>query len=324
VSSRALIVRYSAIGDVVLATAPIVTFARAFPDARVDVLAGSIAHVLLQNNPYIAEVLPIDPKKAFWGVVKEIKDRKYNILINLQGNNRSAFLSMFSGTEVRVGSHSGWSFAYDLFVKDINERKHAVDFYYDVLSLVVPDGPKVLPWIYLLPEEVDAARKMLKDRGVGDRFVCFNPAVSCISREWLPEYYVELGIYIRDRGYDIVLLGGHSEHDIELCGDIASGIGEGAFSLAGGLTLRELAAVSSLCELFFTGDTGPMHIAAAVGTRVVAFFGPSDPVRAHPLGDMHEVFVSGLPCVGCYKKECETRKCMRLITPRMVLSRLGF
>ena len=323
-SSKALVVRYSAIGDVVLATAPVIAFAKAFPDARVDVLAGSVAHTLLENNPYITEVIPLDPKRAFWDVVREVRKRKYNLLLNLQGNNRSSLLSAFSGAEVKVGSHSSWSFAYDLFKRDVNERKHAVDFYFDVLSLIAPTLERHLPKIYLLPEEIERVGKMLKSRGVGERFVCFNPAVSCESREWLPEYYVELGRYLSGRGYDIVLLGGPSQHDVGLCDSIADGIGRRAFSFAGRLTLREVAAVSSRCELFFTGDTGPMHIAAAVGSRVVAFFGPSDPVRARPLGEGHEVFVSDLPCVGCYKKECESRRCMRLITPQLVLNRLGF
>ena len=97
-----------------------------------------------------------------------------------------------------------------------------------------------------------------------------------------------------------------------------SGNAAGPVNLAGRTSLKELAYLYSRCSVLVCTDTGPMHIAAAMGCRVVALFGPTSPLRTGPYGTGHSVIRSGIDCSPCFKKECDDTKCMKDITVDMV------
>jgi heptosyltransferase-2 len=139
------------------------------------------------------------------------------------------------------------------------------------------------------------------------------------AKRWPSENWTKLGKQITDNGSQILVFGSGDES--ELCQKIAQGIGGRSLNLAGSLTLRQSAALISLCRRFTTNDTGVMHLAAAVGTPVTAIFGSTNPDWTRPWGDRHHVIYNKEPCSPCYKRECRFGhyKCLKGISVSQAL-----
>jgi heptosyltransferase-2 len=184
---------------------------------------------------------------------------------------------------------------------------HRVAYY---LELLRPFGevprataPEIAP-----PAE---SRAWAEEAMAGTRWAGINPGATYgAAKQWYPERFVEVGRRLVARGYRVVVVGGPAE--AALGAKVAAGIGEGAQSLAGKTTLPRLAAAIGRCGVFVTNDTGPMHVAAAVGTPVVAIFGPTDPRTTSPFGDRHTLVRHEVPCAPCLLRECPIdHPCMR-------------
>jgi len=172
--------------------------------------------------------------------------------------------------------------------------------------------------IPLGPDDLDAARRVLAD--VPRPRVVLHPAARWGTKLWEPERWRTLAALLAEEGAGIVVTG--SQADMEMAAAICDGLQPAPRSLAGRLSLKTLAAVLRSADLMITVDSGPMHIAAALGTPVVALFGPTDPARTGPLGP-GRVLRQPLPCSPCLQRTCriaETRRCMRDIDAAAVLA----
>jgi len=147
--------------------------------------------------------------------------------------------------------------------------------------------------------------------GTHNPFVAVNPVAFWETKLWEEEKFAALCDRIREElGIGVVLTGGEAGP----LDRIRARMKTEAVNLGGQTTLRELAGLYGQAALLITTDSGPMHLAAAVGTPVVALFGPTDPARTGPYGAGHRVIRGGLSCIPCFRKRCETRDCMRGIT----------
>jgi ADP-heptose:LPS heptosyltransferase len=190
-------------------------------------------------------------------------------------------------------------------------------------ALGIPD----MPVLYDLPitgKEEEEAQKILALRGfVRERpFVAVNPVARWPSKLWIPERFKELAEGLVEKGFQVVFTG--SKEDQPLIDAMLGGFGPSVLRLDGQTTLKGLAAVYRSASALVSTDTGPMHLAAAVGTPVVALFGPTAPWRTGPYGQGHVVLRSRVACSPCFSRSCKTTAlepmaCMKRITAQQVV-----
>ena len=192
-------------------------------------------------------------------------------------------------------------------------RIHRVKYYHHLLeSLGKPPEPQA-PAIEVAPADDEWAVERLPK---GRPLVGINPGATYgEAKQWFPDRFIETARRLaKKRGASFAVVGGPAEREL---GDrVAAEIGPAAVSLAGRTSLPQLAAVIRRCSLFLTNDTGPMHVAAAVGVPIVAIFGPTDWVATPPYGDAHSIVRKPIECSPCLKRVCPLghHNCMKWVT----------
>lgn len=331
-----LIVKLSAVGDVIHTLPSLAALRRLYPEAHITWLVEEGASDLIAGHPYLDRVL-ISKRKTWLkdlrrgrGVsrtLKEVKtfledlrDRPYDIVIDFHGLLKSAFLVFLSRGKRKLGydslqEMSGWFYNEKIF-EDM--QKHAILRYLDFVAHLGanPENPE-----FVIPvSEENRARvdRLLGRHGIGpdDSFVAVNPVAYWDTKLWETEKFRELCRRMgEDLGTPVVLTGSRADGMLR---EISEGRPE-AVNLAGETTLRDLAEIYGRARLVVTTDSGPMHLAAAMGTPAVALFGPTDPKRTGPFGENHVVIRKDLPCSPCLLKKCERKACMKEITVTEVL-----
>ncbi len=311
---RVLLIKLRAIGDVVLATPALAEARRAWPEAEIDFLTEPPSRQVLEGNPDVSEVLVHDPHAPFAkqvDLVRRIRAKGYDLVIDLFGNPRSAWLTLLSGARTRVGF--GFRFrkmAYNVRVAPRGHLVHEVEFNLDALRAV---GVTVGPARLHFPVPDDAKRYIddfLASKGLADRLLIgLNNSGGWAAKRWMPEKAAELARrLVEDEGAAVIVLWGPGEED--QMGQVAAMAGRGAL-LAPPTDLHQLAALLVRLRLLVTTDSAPMHIAAAVGTKVVALFGPTNPLLQGPYGPGHVVVRNEqLGCLGCNRTRCDDGRCM--------------
>lgn len=281
---KILIIRLGSIGDVVLTTPVISALKLSYPDADVDFLVKKEYHELLIGNPHIRRVILFDGSrqkglKGLLEIAGELRKEGYTHVIDLHGNLRSRAISaLISGA--RTLRYDKQAVNRRLLLLGFKaQTKHTVDAYLSALApLSVGADLKPAPTtaIYLSQEEEKAAGSLLAQHGVleGSTIIGINPGARWQTKRWLKDGFVDVGKKaITELGAKVLVFGGPGE--VELSERVSEGIGRDAFSVAGKIGLRETAALIKRCSVFVTNDSGPMHMATAVGTPVVAIFGPT-------------------------------------------------
>lgn len=305
---KILIIRLGSIGDVVLTTPVIAALKLSHPDADLDFLVKKEYHELLVGNPNIRRVIPFDGSrhkglKGLLEIAGELRKEGYRYVIDLHGNMRSRVISaLIPGSKTL--RYDKQALKRRLLLHGFRPHtKHTVDAYLSVLAPLFIGAylkPTPATAIYLSQEEEKGAASFMAQHSVseGSTIVGLNPGARWQTKRWLEEGFIELGKRaVAELGAKVLIFGGPDE--IELSERVSDGIGIDAFSVAGKIGLREAAALIKMCSVFVTNDSGPMHIATAVGTPVVAIFGPT--VRGFgfsPLG-MSVVVEKELTCRPC-------------------------
>ncbi len=317
-----LVMRLYFLGDVVLATPVLEALKRRFPDARLTVLAKKRAAAVLTANPNVDEVVLYDgvadyhmPRRQ-WRLARRLRHERFDLAVDLSGNLLSSWLLWAADPGYRVGfNHAGFPRVLDYRIPYVAEGS-VVEH---LLSAVAPLGATAepLPRIYLTDEERTNVAELLAREGIsdGDPYAVLAPGANWEYRRWPAERHAALARLLRsEEGVRAVLTG--SAEEVELCAKVMAESGGSALSLAGRLDVRGLAAVAERGVLFVGSDSGPMHIAGAVGTPVVALFGPNTPDRFAPRGSRSRVIRHEYPCSPCDQKQCvrPDDPCMAAIT----------
>jgi len=205
-------------------------------------------------------------------------------------------------------------------VAPVDMNIHAVD---RELMLLEGIGIKTDEVLFNLPlghEHFRQIEALLRSKGIADpaRVVPINPVATWPTKLWDNAGFALVADWIIGQGMPVVFTGGKG--DKEVIDDIITRMQQPAVSLAGETTLKTLAALYRRAPLVISTDTGPMHLAAAVGTPVVAVFGSTAPWRTGPYGERHQVVRLDLPCSPCLKRECDHRRCMNDLPPAQVIS----
>jgi predicted lipopolysaccharide heptosyltransferase III len=320
---RILVIKLRYIGDVVLSTPLVEALKRSIPDATIDILVNEGTEGVLQNNPYLDRIWFV-PRNGGWRhllLVRALRERRYDLILDLSDGDRSAILGFLSGGRRRVGfNHEGrWrGKLYHQIASADRQKLHTVEYHRQVLGAIGCNAGRITPRLY--PSERDRARasELLRKAGLGaaEPFFLLCLGARWPFKRWPVERFAELAKEIhRSFGYSLILVGGGK--DKKGSDEIVLSCGPWAKSLAGETTMLETAAVAERAKFFIGNDAGPMHVAAAMETPVVALFGPTDPRVWGPVGERHRVLWKGIDCSPCWKGHSCVRgelNCMRQIS----------
>lgn len=335
---KILITRLSAIGDVIHALPTAYALRRKYPNAQIDWLVEIKAAPIVNLNPYLDNVIILPRKKwkrqlkedgflktskSFINFFKEMRKKGYDLNLDLHGLFKSAFSSYLIKPGLRMGPGDGRelsTFFYQAKIDMPKKKMHQVERNLHMAGALgaendeVNYGLKISPVIKSRVSRFFERENIAKDK----KIIAINPFTTWESKNWFLERYFELAERLIERGYFIVFTG--SNNDREAINKFESK-NDAYANLAGRTDLEELTEIYNRAELYIGGDTGPTHLAAAVGATVVALMGPTDPETHGPYGEKHIVIQdNSLECIRCWDKHCSrSMQCMKSITVDQVL-----
>jgi lipopolysaccharide heptosyltransferase II len=303
---KILVIKLRAIGDVLLSTVVLKSLRSALPDAELDFLTERQSREVVEGNPAVSSSIIFDVRRdSSVGLILKIRRKQYDLVIDLFGNPRSALIALFSRARYRVGYRFGWrKYCYNLLTEPRGNRVHNVDFNLDALRRIgipITDSQLTFP---VTPAADGFAKDFFQAEKISDKFViALNPGGGWLTKRWRIRHFAQLGdMLAHELKATILVVWGPGEE--QMAGEIRSLMHHPA-ALIPPCSLKQLAAILSRCGLLVTNDSGPMHIAAAVGTPVVAIFGPTNPVLQGPLGVPNEVIQNqNVLCLGCNFTTC--------------------
>jgi heptosyltransferase III len=298
-----LVIRLRSIGDVVLTTPALAALHAWRPDLRISVLLARFCMPLLEGNPAVAEVLEW---RGFWPTVRELRRGKFAIAYNMHGGPASALLTGFSGARARVcWTGRQYSFLYNVHAPDESRARamHTVEQRFQQLYWTgLPAGP--IPASYLYPQEeaIEYVQRRLSQKGVapGQRYAVLRPGASGAQKLWSVEGFAAIARWLREeRGLvPIVNLG---PADQGLADEVRKRLDPVSVRIDS-LDLRQLTALLAGASLFVGNDTGPTHMAAALGRPCVVVFGNTPEAVWGPWKTEYRVVENAYPCDQCPEK----------------------
>lgn len=325
---KILIVKPSALGDIIHTLPVLAALKNNFPDSEIHWVVAKGLHEVLERHPLINKLWIIDKNKwkkleaaketlsEIATLKKDLKKEKFDVVIDLQGLFRTGIISKLTGSKCRIGFKKAREGAAIFYNKKIDvdwESIHAVDRY---LKLLEPLGCKVDKVEFPMapfPEECAVMNEL------PDKYVVIAPSAGKEANRWPAERFGRLVSKLKLPSVVV-----SNAADAKIADEVVASSDGKAVSLAGRTTIMELVAVIKNAEYFISNDTGPMHIAAALNVPVFAIFGPANPVRTGPYGDIHTIIKADIPCSPCYKKKrCERSDCLKTLTVDLVYKKIS-
>jgi heptosyltransferase-1 len=317
---KILVVKPSSLGDVVHSLPFLYSARRCFGEAEIHWVVASAFSGLLEGHPLIDRLWVI--RKDLWKslsrsaetareirqLFRGLRKERYDLAVDLQGLLRSGLITMASRATMRVGfreAREGSRLFYTHLVTG-GRDVHAVDRYLKIASFLgCPTSEVRFP--------LEAPGPPPEGLSSGD-YAVLVPGARWKAKRWPAERFGGLASMLPLKS---VIVGAGA--DREIAASVVEHSGGKAVSLAGETTLGELVAVIKNASFMVCNDSGPMHIAAALGVPVFAVFGPTSPLRTGPYGGIHTVIREELPCAPCYRKGgCKEMKCLESITVERV------
>ena len=324
---KILIIKPSSLGDIVHSLPFLDVIKKRFPTSEIHWIIFEGFEGLIEGHPMIDRLWVIN--KDSWKkidrakntlseistFVRRLKKERFDLVIDLQGLLRSGLITAATGSPMRIGfkeAREGSSLFYTNKVaggRDI----HAVDRYLKIAEFLGCDISKVaFPFPpFKKASFLDSIVFSSLDPHQG--YIVIVPGARWKTKKWSPAKFGELASLLP---FKSVIVG--SKSDVPAADEIVALSHGKSYSLAGKTDLKELAAVIKGSEFLVTNDSGPMHIAAALGIPVFAIFGPTDPARTGPYGKGHTVIKADIACAPCFRKSCDDLKCMESISAEKV------
>jgi heptosyltransferase-1 len=357
-----LLIKLSAMGDVVQTLPVLNKLRRRYPKARIDWLVTPPTDELLRYNPAITEVIEFSrdewakpwrlaPFASAAQLIALLRAAEYDLVIDLQGQLRSAIFAFASGAPVRIGfdkpradvwkasprkisdeakkhawqgAREGSWLAYTHHLQVLTLDIHPVERYLGVGPMLgldddAPDFSFPIP-----PEATTRIDALLDYYDIAKaKLIVIAPGTNWGTKQWRSDGFAEVARYFRKNSCAVALIG--SDRERETCEAVVR-LAPGAVNLAGETTLSELAALIRRASICVTNDSGPMHLAVALDRPVVSLFGPTDPVWAGPYHRDGAVLRVDLPCSPCYLRrlsECPNgHACMQNVSAAAVIERV--
>lgn len=321
------------IGDFVMATPVLSHLRKKFPEAEIVAMCRGVSGQLLEKDADVDEVFQF--KKEKWisrheeqrNVVKSIQQGEYDLGVLLPNSFSSAWFFFRGNVKHRLG-YKGHKRQL-LLTHPLNPPKkiksqHLVHTYQMILEPLGIDQFSLPPRLYICNSEIGSAKNLVKKLGYkeGMKLVGINPGAAYGSAKcWLPDRFREVVNQLLEDPNVFILFFGDSG-GAPLVEEIIQDISPRVVSLAGKTSLRALSSLISICDVLLTNDSGPMHIAAALNTPLVALFGSTSDVATGPYGS-EGVIHKHVSCSPCYLRTCPIDfRCMKEISVDEVVNAL--
>jgi len=303
---KILVIKLRAIGDVLLSTVVLENLRSAFPHAVIDFLVEKPGREVIEGNPAADSAIVFDNKKEKGlELILRVRRYRYDLVIDLFGNPRSAIVTLFSGAKYRVGYRFKWrQYCYNIVAEPRGAEVHNTEFNLDALRAA---GVPVITRSIRFPLTKEAesfADSFIGENHLAGRFlVALNPGGGWYTKRWRIRHFARFGDEIAGKYKAVpLIIWGPGEEGVAL--ELQKMMKAKSY-LIPPCGLKGLAAILGKCSALVTNDSGPMHIAAAVGTPVAAIFGPTNPMLQGPVGEGHEIVrKEDLSCLGCNYTKC--------------------
>ena len=358
---KILLIKLSALGDIVQTIPVLNSLRRRYPQARLDWLISSPLAPLLQDHPAIDHVLEfvrdewtkpwrLAPFASSMRLAAQLRATKYDLVVDLQGQLRSGAFAFATGAPVRIGfdrpranvwdasprkfpeetrkhawqgAREGSWLAYTHHIPVPTLDVHAVDRYLSIGPLLgLDDG--AADFSFPIPEEATKRIDALMDYygAEGKKLAVLAPGTIWETKQWRSAGFADVARYFLQKGFAVMLIGAARER--AACDQVAQ-LAPGAVNLAGETTLTELAALIRRSTISITNDSGPMHLAVAVDRPMVSIFGPTDPIWIGPYGRPGAVLQASIDCAPCYLRQLSRcpndHACMKEVSAQAVIER---
>ena len=331
-----LVVKLSAIGDVIHALPVSYAIKEQYPEAHLTWVVEQAAYAILADNPCIDELILFEKAKfrSIGGFLREIgpfrrrlRTRCYDASLDLQGLFKSAAIAWNAGAKLRIGTANMREGAHLVSrpVRGAHAEGHIVERYLDVARALGCRVGEVRFPVSVSDRDRMAADTLLAREGVqeGRPFVAFAVGANWPNKRWPVEHFAALADRLYHAHYVPVLVGG-GRLDETLAQDILRASEIPPVNLVGRTNLKQLAHVFTRAALVLGGDTGPVHLAAGLRVPTVMLMGPTDANRNGPYGQLQNAIEADRPCRGCWKRACpKGLDCLAAISVDAVAAQIG-
>ena len=332
---RILVTRTDRIGDVVLSTPVFSALRDHYPDAHIAALVADSNKELVDGNPFLNEVILYDKKGQhaswwdnFW-FARKLSKKRFDVIVNLHPTNRIHWISYLAGIPKRIGYGKKNAFLLTDTIPDEKWQglRHESEYNFDLLKLIdvrIPE--KMNPYIPLKLSHKLELEAILQKEGISldQPYVVIHPSASCPSRLWRSERYAQVADELARRWRVNIILISAPGTDSIFVKRVRTFMRERSIDLAGKLSLGVLAWLLKSCSLLISNDSGPMHVAAAFDTPIIAIFGRNQvglsPKRWRPLGRNSFYVKKDVGCIECAAHRCDLGfLCLDEVTVKDVL-----
>lgn len=325
---RVLVIKFGGIGDILLTTPVFPNLRAYFPGAVINLLTLRHSRDILIDNPYLTRAFTYDRNEdKAWCLIKNIRKQKYDLVIDLFGNPRTALITYLSGARYRFGFRfRGRNYAYNISAKGRGGLVHNVEFNLDALRAL--DIPIVTTSLFLPTNIVhkEFADAFIENSGLGGRtLIGISKTGGWESKRYKTDDYIKL-INMLNKIYDVsYLLIWGTKREKEDCKLIAAGIDERNAFVIPDSPIKYLGALVKKCSLVIGNDSGPLHIAVSVGTPTLGIYGPTNPKLQGPYGETNlSVVKDDLNCLYCNLLECDIGNvCMTELSKDRILEKVS-
>ena len=330
-----LVVKLSAIGDVIHALPVSYAIKETYPEAKVTWVVEPPAYDILKDNPYIDNIIVFEKKKfkSMRGFLKNygpftkiLNADKYDASLDLQGLFKSAAIAWSAKAPIRLGTCNMREMSHKVSrpVVGPNANGHIVERYLDVVRELGCQVNKVVFPMEISQRDQQAAEGAMQQAGIRmeNPYVVLAVGANWPNKRWPTRYYAKLSDWLYDRKIIPVIIGG-GMLDSTLAGEIDAEAEIPPIILVGKTTLKQLAHVIKNAKAVVGGDTGPVHLAAGLGVPTVMVMGPTDANRNGPHGQLENAIEANRPCKYCWKRACpKGLECLSVIHPEAVEEKL--
>ena len=325
------------VGDAVMTVPALRELRRLFPDAHLTLATRSWAQELFAEADFIDELLVYDRRGlgSVLAQVREWKNRKFDLAVLFQNAFEAALIPALARVPLRVGyatEKRSFLLTHILRLPDWRSSRHEVFYYLNIVAALerlikggerIPDEYEPEAQLKVSEPRRASALDFLTHYGVKSerKLIALCPgSINSRAKRWPAESFAALADLLIDRKAQVVLIG--SAEELEVSHEVARRMRHDPIMLTGNTTLSQVIEVLAIVDLLITNDTGPAHIAAALGRPTLVIFGPTNPLTTRPFSSSAEIVQQAPECAPCMLRDCPIdHRCMTAISPAEVFAR---